>query len=178
MRYRDHLMRKASLKLAPYVRKHLDPDDVVQSTLRTFFRRHQEGKFDNFDFNREEQKDGLLRLLCTILIRKCQRVSRVGRREEEAPALLGDDGELFPNDILEGISKEPSPKEVAELEELVRVVSERLIHPRDRKILELRIAGYSIREICEHEEVKCSESMVFIALRRIKEQMRRYFETK
>ncbi|MCC9608257.1 hypothetical protein LOC68_00895 [Blastopirellula sp. JC732] len=174
-RYMDKLMSAASRNLATYIQRHMEPEDVVQSTFRTFFRRHQAGKLDGYNFNREE-KDGFLGFLILILIRKCQRAAREAAKLPKNPAGgNGSEDELSSQD-LDAISKEPVPQEIAAFSDLLMALTERLKNPRDQAILELRMAEVPIREISEHEDVQCSERMVFIALNRIKEQLRKISE--
>ena len=45
-RFASQLIAKARDRLNPDIRRNLDPEDVVQSAYRTFFRRLDEGQFE------------------------------------------------------------------------------------------------------------------------------------
>jgi RNA polymerase sigma-70 factor (ECF subfamily) len=146
------IVRRFTVQLAALARRHLaqriqqksSPEDVVQSTFRSFFKRLRRGQFDF------ESWDGLWSLLVLIAVRKC-----AGRREHflaarrdvrrEVPlSTASGDGDLqyLP------LSREPRPDEALALAELV----ERLLgglSDGEQQIVRLRLEGYSIGEICQ-----------------------------
>ena len=72
-RYTGRLIGLARSRLNARLRQKEDPEDVVQSVLRSFFTRHADGQFDL------EGWDSLWSLLATITLRKCgRRIERFG----------------------------------------------------------------------------------------------------
>src|SRR5206468_8875797 len=61
-RYARRLVGLAAAKLPGFARAKLDPEDVVQSVFRTFFRRHADGQF------RPEHWDALWSLLAVLTV--------------------------------------------------------------------------------------------------------------
>src|SRR5207244_3151678 len=64
-RYARRLVGMAATKLPAFTRAKIDPEDVIQSVFRTFFRRHSGGEF------RPEHWDALWSLLAVLTARKC-----------------------------------------------------------------------------------------------------------
>lgn len=135
-RYAERLIALAQQHLDGRLRSKVDPEDVLQSVLRSFCRRHAEGQWDINDEN------GLWRLLVLITIRKCHRrleefltAQRDVRREvaaEEAPPL---------------VDPEPTPEEAALLADTAETVMNRLGSDTKRRIFELSLQGCNIVEI-------------------------------
>jgi RNA polymerase sigma-70 factor, ECF subfamily len=124
------------------LRRKVDPEDVVQSAYKSFFRRYGQGNLEAVNWN------SLWGLLTLITVRKCAERAAYHRAEcrdaaREASAPAGD-GAAVP--WLEAIAREPTPLEAAELGETV----ERLFAGLDadeRPILELSLQGYTTQEI-------------------------------
>ncbi len=74
-RYSDRLVALARRVLPTGVRRRTDPEDVVQSVYRSFFRRLTEGQFAFQDAH------DVWRLLAAMTYRKAQNVTRFHRRE-------------------------------------------------------------------------------------------------
>lgn len=145
-----------------------DPDDVMASVLRSFFRRDAEEPFDLHDW------DGLWALLTVITLRKCGhrtrhfRAARRDVRREVRPAPQADDSHAD----WEAIAREPTPAEAAELADTVAGLM-RELDARDRPILVLGLQGYTAQEIAA--QVGRAERTVYRALERIRgrlEQLR------
>src|SRR5690242_10313489 len=66
-RYAERLIALARQHLDQRLRGKVDPEDVEQSVLRSFFRGHAEGRWDITDEN------SLWHLLVRITLRKCHR---------------------------------------------------------------------------------------------------------
>ncbi len=77
-RYGESLQRVAERQIASWLRRRVDPEDVVQSACRTFFRRASEG---NFSF---ESKDDLWKLLLTITLNKVRMQARFHSRKRRS----------------------------------------------------------------------------------------------
>jgi RNA polymerase sigma-70 factor (ECF subfamily) len=141
-RFAGRLIGLARTELDARVRRKLDPEDVVQSVYRSFFRHHQAGRYDLATW------DALWSLLTVITVRKClsrARYYRSQRRDvttEVEPVAGGDEWE----GLSEAIDREPTPLEAAVLTETVEQMMRRL-GPDDRAIIELSLQGYTAREI-------------------------------
>jgi RNA polymerase sigma-70 factor (ECF subfamily) len=142
-RFANQLIALARRRFHPGLQHKVDPEDVVQSTFKSFFRRYGQGNLEAGNW------DGLWGLLTLITVRKCaERVAhyraqcRDAAREASAPP--GEEGAPW----LEALSREPTPLEAVELSEAV----ERLLAGLDedeRPVVELSLQGYTTREISE-----------------------------
>jgi RNA polymerase sigma-70 factor (ECF subfamily) len=142
-RFATRLLALARSRFGAGLRHKIDPEDVVQSAYKSFFRSFDEGKVEVVNWN------SLWGLLTLITLRKCaDRVAyhraecRDANREVAAPP----DAEGSP--WLEAVGREPTPLEAAELGETV----ERLFAHLDedeRPVLDLSLQGYTTREISE-----------------------------
>jgi RNA polymerase sigma-70 factor (ECF subfamily) len=151
------------------LRAKVDPEDVLQSVYRTFFRRHGEGEFDLGDW------DSLWALLTVLTVRRCGR----WRRHFHAAARdVGAEVALPAADAAERLSpehfrREPAPDEAAELAELVERLL-RGLRGRDRDIVSLRLQD------CTHAEVAdrlgLPERTVYRVLERVRERLQRLYE--
>jgi RNA polymerase sigma-70 factor (ECF subfamily) len=137
------LIGLARARLAPIVRQKVDPEDVLQSAYRSFFRRHAHGEFDLDGW------DELWGLLTRITLRKCldqvehfQAARRDVRREAARPLVTRC------ADPWQGLAREPTPPEAVLLTEAVEELL-RGLSGRDREIVSLRLQGYTIAEISE-----------------------------
>jgi RNA polymerase sigma-70 factor (ECF subfamily) len=135
-RYAARLVALARARLAGRLRQKVDPEDVLQSAYRSFFRRHAGGEFDVADW------DSLWGLLTVITVRKCGKWAdwfRAGKRALGAEA---------PGDAAarQAPAREPTPPEAAMLSEAV----ERLlagVEGRERAVVELALQGATVEEI-------------------------------
>jgi RNA polymerase sigma factor (sigma-70 family) len=133
-RFAGRLVVLARRQLAGRLAGKEDPEDAVQSALRSFFARLRDGQFDLPTWN------SVWGLLATITVRKCDnrlvhyRAARrsVGR-EVALPALPVPD-------------REPTPEEAAALADTLDGVLASL-SPRDRDILSMHLAGEDTRAI-------------------------------
>jgi RNA polymerase sigma factor (sigma-70 family) len=120
----------------------LDPEDVVQSVYRCFFRKARDGRYDS------HPEDDLWRLLATITLHKVYnqvKGNRAGRRSFEREQSFGSE------DSLHGISpeafaREPTPLEALTLADQLEQVM-RPLTPPQRRMLELRLQGHTLEEI-------------------------------
>ena len=111
-----------------------DPEDAVQSALRSFFTRLRDGQFDLPTWN------SVWGLLTTITVRKCDnRLAhyRAARRDLNREVAL-------PNSPIS--DREPTPEETATLADTLAGVLASL-SPRDRDILSMHLAGEDTRAI-------------------------------
>ena len=141
-RFTERLIRLARGQLAVRLQTKEDPQDIVQSAMRTFCLRFADGQFTVGGW------DSLWAILAKITTRKClDRSERYGaakrniRREVEldSAAPYGPELELW--------SREPRPEDALLLAETVESLLKSLANDRERNILELALQGYSPQEI-------------------------------
>jgi RNA polymerase sigma-70 factor (ECF subfamily) len=159
-RFAKHLIPHAQRRMAPRVQQKVDPEDVVQSVFKSFFRRQSDGQFTF------ENWESLWGLLLQITIHKCHRwTERFGtqRRNVRSETTLtpGDDSDRNPD--VPG--HEPTPQDVAILNETVDALKAQL-DPVEWDILTLRLDEHSVPEISRI--VSRSERTVARTLQRIR----------
>jgi RNA polymerase sigma-70 factor (ECF subfamily) len=142
-RFSHQLIALAQGRINAAMRHKVDPEDVVQSVFKSFFRRYGDGDLDVANWN------SLWGLLTVITVRKCaERAAyhsaecRDAAREAAAPA--GEEGAPW----LETTGREPTPLEAVVLGETVELLLAGL-DGHDRPVLELSLQGYTTREISE-----------------------------
>jgi RNA polymerase sigma-70 factor (ECF subfamily) len=142
----------------------VDPEDVVQSVYKSFFRRYGEETIAT------QGSDGLWSLLTLITLRKCSDRARYYRAErrnvaQEAAVAASAEDEYW----REAVGREPTPEEAASLAETVEQVLAS-IDADERPIIELSLQGYSTQEISE--QLGRAERSV----RRLRERVRKHLE--
>ena len=162
-RYVRRLVGLARSRLDTLTLAKVDPEEVANSALRSFFRAYAGGKFEL------EGWDSLWEVLLVITLRKCGRrieyfrAQRRNVRQEVQPPPGPDDTASW-----EAIAREPTPEEAAMLNETVEQVLQSL-HERERPILVLALQGYSLPEISE--QIHRTERTVYRTLKRVKEKL-------
>jgi RNA polymerase sigma-70 factor (ECF subfamily) len=168
-RYTTRLIGLARKRLSPKLARRIDPEDVVQSAYRSFFR-----AADRASLHVNENGD-LWRLLAAITLNKLRmqaRRHRAARRNldrEEFPDR--DDGKLM---IADQLTESPSPEQAALIAEQVELLMRGLVE-RQRYGLELRLQGFLIEEIAQ--KLECSERTVRRWLDQIKAQLVRELQS-
>lgn len=143
-RFTGRLLTLAGRNLSGKLQSRLDPEDVVQSACRTFFRRARDGQFQL------EDDVGVWKLLVTITLNKIRnQVAHHSTQKRNASSEVSlshaPDAKEF---HIKRLSRDPSPLEVMVfLDELSQL--HRCLGPREQKILELRLEGYSQGEIAQ-----------------------------
>lgn len=143
-RFARRLAAFAAARLPAAARARVDPEDVAQSVLRTFCRRHQDGQFH------PDHWDARWSLLAVLTARKCGHqighlfAARRDARREVGPAPVGTGSQSgwIPPDSA------PSPSEVVAFEETMAQVLAGL-KDRERAVVELRLEGFTIPEVAE-----------------------------
>lgn len=167
-RHVDRLVALAAARLSQKYAQRVDPEDVVQSAFRSFFREAKSGRYTY------ERSGDLWRLLAGITINKLYRhieyngaaKRNVGR--EQAPS-GGPDESV----VEHWVSREPAPEAAAELfDEVAQVMAG--LEPADRKVLELRLQDRSTEEIAA--EIGCSDRTVRRALERVRAVVEQRFD--
>jgi RNA polymerase sigma-70 factor (ECF subfamily) len=163
-RFTHRLLVLAQHHLDARIRSKVDPEDIVQSVYKSFFRRQRDGQFDLASW------DDLWSLLAVITLRKCASQAdyfRAERRnpEREAPGPAAGSGTGW-----ELIDREPTPVEAAALAETVADLL-RAVAAADRPILELSLQGYTVKEICA--QLGRAERTVWRVRERARNRLRR-----
>jgi RNA polymerase sigma-70 factor (ECF subfamily) len=158
-RFANRLIALARSRLDHLLRAKVDPEDVMQSVYRSFFRRQAA---DGYAFT---GWDGLWAILTVITLRKC------GHRAEYFHAVRRDVRRESPADgdaELPAIAVDPTPSHAARLAETLEQVM-RGLEERERTILALSLQGYDSAEISEH--VGRTERTVQRVLKRVREEL-------
>lgn len=142
MRYARRLLSLAHHKTSADLATRVDPEDIVQSVFRTFFRRASAGQYD------VPEGEELWKLLLVIALNKVRaqgNFHRAGRRDVSRTQALP----------VEGDAKDQDDQRMAEqilqmsIDEIVVQMPE-----TSRQIIRMRVEGYAIQEIA----VKLSRS--------------------
>jgi len=139
------LIALAGARLDDRLRRKFDPEDVVQSAFRSFFRRAGDGQFDVNNW------ESLWGLLVQFTLRKCGRriqyfrAARRDVRRETAPQPLS----IEEQQDLAQLASDPSPsaEEITLLTDTAEELMRRLGSDRKRRIFELSLQGFSVAEI-------------------------------
>lgn len=155
-KYGEALQRAAERQIASWMRHRVDPEDVVQSACRTFFRRAGEGDFSL------ENKDDLWKLLLTITLNKVRMQARFhtrNRRSVSREQAMPEEPNLQPAEWDHAIQQ-------VDLDDMLSMAFSKNDEER-RFVLELWLAGHTQGEIAK--QVGCSERTV----RRIQDRIRK-----
>jgi RNA polymerase sigma-70 factor (ECF subfamily) len=165
-RFAQGLIHLARGQLDTALRRKVDPEDVVQSAFKSFFRGQAEGDWDLDDW------DGLWGLLARITLLKCghqvehfRAARRDVRREAADPPAAAESGAGW-----DALAREPTPSEAAVLAETVQELM-RSLEGRDRAIVSLRLQGYTAAEISD--QLDRPERTVYRVLQRAQERLQR-----
>jgi RNA polymerase sigma-70 factor, ECF subfamily len=156
-RYSDRLVRLAGRHLSQRLAGRVDPEDVVQSVFRTFFRRGADGEF---------QLDGsaqLWQLLVKITVRKARAKARyhtADRRDAGA--------ERLPADGFDPQAAECGPDEAVILVDQIDVLL-RGLPPVYAQVLGLRLQGRNVTDVAD--ELKLSRQTIHRALNLLQERL-------
>lgn len=150
-RYVNRLIGLARNRLSARMSRRVDPEDVVQSAFRSFFRKAGDSAFEL------EETGDLWRLLVVITLNKLHR--RVEHHQaakrnmsREVHAAQEEDGPTV--DFVSGVDE---PIAAVELEdELAHITSD--FSAQQQQMVELRLQGYQLQEIAD--EVGMSERTV------------------
>ena len=146
-RYFDRLLVLARRRISQRLAGRVDPDDVLQSVFRTFFRRVKEGQFVF------AEEDDLCKLLMRITLHKTLRqvaFHKAAKRDPGREAVQGDDHR---ETLLGLLDREPSPEAtVAFLDQLEHFLNQ--LDPQTRRIIEMRLQGHANDEIARELGLK------------------------
>ena len=132
----------ARILLGPQLRLHLDSMDLLQSVHRSLLIGIRSEKFSI------ESSDKLVALACTIVRRKVARKWRTLRRQlkhQSSPS----GNVVYLTNMLSAISNpHTGPVEIAQFNDQLERLCESL-HEIERKMLEMRLEGYTSGEVAE-----------------------------
>jgi RNA polymerase sigma-70 factor (ECF subfamily) len=144
--YVDRLVAMARKRISLRLAGRIDPEDIVQSVFRTFFHRAKQGQFQ---FSAE---DDICRMLARITVHKTLRQvahHQAGKRDAGRDAGSGDESQDI---VVNLLSKEPSPDEATQLlDQMEHFLAQ--LPGDDRKILELRMQGFTTLEISKQLDI-------------------------
>jgi RNA polymerase sigma-70 factor, ECF subfamily len=162
----QRLIALARSRLHGQIRHKVDPEDIMQSVFKSFFRRQADAPFEL------DNQDSLWSLLTKLTLRKCGHKIEHFRAQcrdvqrEVAPRPLPEDS----YSSWEAMAREPTPVEAALLNEALAALL-RDLSERDRRIVELSLRGYTVAEVSV--QVACAERTVQRLLARIKQRLER-----
>jgi RNA polymerase sigma-70 factor (ECF subfamily) len=141
LRYAERLRALAAGQCAPDLAARVDPDDIVQSVFRTFFRRAAAG---HYDVPEDEELWKLFLVIALHKIRSTAAFHRAAKRDVRATAAGGTEGQA---------EQLPAPDETA-LATLRLTVEELLegLPASMRPIVRLRVEGYQVAEIARRAQ--------------------------
>jgi RNA polymerase sigma-70 factor (ECF subfamily) len=137
LRYAERLLSIAAAQAAPALAQRVDPEDIVQSVFRTFFRRVQLGQYS------VPEGEELWKLLLVIALNKVRASGsfhRAAKRDVKRTAV----GEAYDLAIASQSGRDEAALNV------LRIVVEDMLQDlpeAHRKIIELRIEGHEVNEI-------------------------------
>lgn len=135
-KYASRIQDLAFSETSANLRSHVEPEDVVQSVFRTFFRRVSDGFFE------VPPGDEIWNLFLVIALNKIRRSARFHRRKKRDVKL-----KTTLNESAEPIRDSDKTPFVA----LQMTIDEILdgVEPRQRKMIEMRIQGCELDEIAD-----------------------------
>jgi RNA polymerase sigma-70 factor, ECF subfamily len=139
LRYADRLQALAKANTGAALAVRVDPEDVVQSVFRTFFRRASEGQYD------VPEGDELWKLFLVISLNKIRRLAnyhRAAKRDVAATVALE------PSD-LPSASQDPTQENAMQVLELIIDEALSKLPAIQQEIIRLRIEGHEVAEIAE-----------------------------
>jgi RNA polymerase sigma factor (sigma-70 family) len=140
--YVERLLPLARRRISQRLASRVDPEDVVQSVFRTFFARLKDDQFSIHDQN------DLFRLLVRITVHKALRQVAHHKAAKRDPGHEVAQSEDSQEQLLQLLTAEPTPDEaVLFLDHLEKFMG--LLPQTDRRILELRMQGFSTEEIAK-----------------------------
>jgi RNA polymerase sigma-70 factor (ECF subfamily) len=137
LRYAERLLALTAAQTSPDLARRIDPEDIVQSVFRTFFRRASEGQYTVPD------GEEIWKLLLVIALNKV-RATGAFHRAAKRDVRRTSGGEAYER----AVESQPSRDEDAL--NLLRMVVEELLRSQPeahRRMIELRIEGHEVSDI-------------------------------
>ena len=141
-RYCDRMLMLARRRISERLASRVDPDDILQSVFRTFFRRLKDGQFVF------EEQDDLCKLLTRITLHKTLRQVAFHKAAKRDPNLEMGQGDQQREQLLAVLDREPTAEAtVAFLDQLEHFL--RKLDDQTKRIIEMRLEGYTNDEIAK-----------------------------
>jgi RNA polymerase sigma-70 factor (ECF subfamily) len=142
LRYADRLHALATARFAADLKTRFDPEDIVQSVFRTFFRRAAQGHYD------VPHGEELWKLLLVIALNKIRALGSFHRKAKRDVRMTSS-GTSF-----EKALESKAGRDEVSLATLRIVIDEVLntLPASQRQIIELRFEGYQVEEIARKSE--------------------------
>ncbi len=142
LRYAARLQALASSQTSPTLASRFDPEDVVQSVFRTFFRRASQGLYD------VPPGEELWQLLLVIALNKIRELAAFHRAQKR------DVGKTHGSQTLEDYRHASHTDDETSLRIFQMVLDDLLgeMPATRRAIIEMRIEGYQVEEIARRAE--------------------------
>ena len=140
-RYSEKLLKLASRETPQDLATRFDPEDIVQSVFRTFFRRAATGQYE------APEGDELWKLLLVMALNKVRGRAahhRAGKRDVRKTQSLSSDSSTPISESCDEVARNVLCMSV---EEVIDKQPE-----SHRNIIRLRIDGYDVRKIAEREK--------------------------
>jgi len=163
--YGRRLAALVRARLDARIRRKEDPEEIVQSVFKSFFRRFADGQF------RLDNRHDLWALLVTITLRKC------GHRVEHYTALCRDIRRDMPlsEESLQGswhvLARGPTPEEAALLSETVERLMTGLAEHQQR-IVALSLDGATVPQIAA--ALNLTQRTIQRVMRGVRERLERW----
>jgi RNA polymerase sigma-70 factor (ECF subfamily) len=141
-RYVSQLLALASQRISQRLKARVDAEDIVQSVFRTFFHRAREGQF------KVDDPDDLCKLLAKITVHKTLRQIAFHKRAKRDATMETAQGDGDSDQMMLILASEPTPEDtVALFDQMDHFLGQ--LGAEDRRILQMRMEGYSNVEIAE-----------------------------
>jgi len=137
LRYAQRLLHSTQRNMSSALAQRMDPEDVVQSVFRTFFRRAAGGQYQ------VPTGDELWKLLLVISLNK---VRTAGRHHHAAKRDAAISVNLSEQDGFSPQAEDDFARKLLELS-ITEVISE--FPPSAQRVIDLRIQGYEVNQISE-----------------------------
>lgn len=146
--YVSRLVGLARKRLDHRLRAKIDPEDIVQSVFRSLLTKEPSPGWIH------DSTEELWRLLALLTIRKCLRKAEHFHAQKRDLRKELDPAELDPNWAEACLTfldqrREPSPEETTLYLEATQRLLENCSRDLDRRVVELSLQGYSVREISD-----------------------------
>ena len=144
-RYFSRLLELAKRKLPIYARQGADEEDLAISAMNCLLVGARKDRFKKL-----EDRQDLWQLLVVITQRRACNLKRHNMRRIRAPQRVpnGDD-ESRSSEILAFVDKQPAASDIAALDDTLQKLMGMLKTEIDRRIVKLKLAGNSRREIAD-----------------------------
>ncbi|MCA9166895.1 MAG: sigma-70 family RNA polymerase sigma factor [Planctomycetales bacterium] len=165
LRYATRLEQLARREMSAKLAARFDPEDVVQSVFRTFFRRASTGTYQ------VPPGDELWQLLLVIATNKVRHLGRFHRQRKRDVSRTVATAAASGEEIDTGNSPDHAPLKILEF-----VVDEAMSDLPDfqRQMIQLRIQGYTAEEIAAKTQ-RCARTVERV-LKRFRDKMTRHIE--